>query len=335
MKCKLVNVFSDQTLAGNGLTIFYDLEDMTTSKMLSFTQETRQFESIFVTHQISRSRFRAKIFTMEEELDFAGHPLIGLGAHLHEEFGVFDEHLWEVELNQQLVKLRSQVTESYYRTSMSQGQPNNIKQLNQDEKLKILAALNLSESQTGGLPLEVISLGLPYLIVPLTQGIARAAINHSQFEALLAQHGAKFVYVLDVSKAEGRTWDNKGAVEDIATGSAAGAAAYYLFKHGFCALQHPKSTLTTANTPSNQPSQTINISIAQGQYVGRPSRMEVNITITDGVVIEINVSGQVAKVADLKFTRSALTEGKGIHTKTSEERTRQQVSNTFCHETTC
>lgn len=335
MKCKLVDVFSDQVLAGNGLTIFYDLAPMTDSKMLSLTQEMRQFESIFLTHQLSRSRFRAKIFTIEEELDFAGHPLIGLGAHLHEEFGVFDEHLWKIELNQQLVTLRTQVTDSYYKTSMSQGKPNDIKQLNQHEKLAILAALNLSESQTGALPLEVISLGLPYLIVPLMQGISRAAINHSKFEALLAEHGAKFVYVLDVSKAEGRTWDNKGAVEDIATGSAAGAAAYYLFKHGFCELQHPSLIENKAGIPSKKSSKAIDVSIAQGQFVGRPSLMAVTIIVGDGGDLEVNVSGHVAKVADLKFARAALTKLGEIHNKASNEQTTKQTSNTVCNDTIC
>ena len=41
----------------------------------------------------------------------------------------------------------------------------------------------------------------------------------------LSVSGAKFVYVLDPDRPEGRTWDNAGRVEDVATGSAAGPAA--------------------------------------------------------------------------------------------------------------
>lgn len=130
MKCKLVDVFSDQKFSGNGLTIFYDLPPLSAEKMLSLTQEMRQFESIFVTRKISSSSFRARVFTMEEELDFAGHPLIGLGAHLHEEYGVFDEHHWDIQLNGKRIKLRSNLTCSYYEVSMSQGRPEFIKQLN-------------------------------------------------------------------------------------------------------------------------------------------------------------------------------------------------------------
>ena len=47
----------------------------------------------------------------------------------------------------------------------------------------------------------------------------------------LQEVGAKFVYVLDPGRPEGRTWDNAGRVEDVATGSAAGPAAGYRMRH--------------------------------------------------------------------------------------------------------
>ena len=53
-------------------------------------------------------------------------------------------------------------------------------------------------------------------------GIDRARIRHPDFEGLLDASGAKFVYVLDPDRPEGRTWDNAGRIEDVATGSAAG-----------------------------------------------------------------------------------------------------------------
>ena len=79
----------------------------------------------------------------------------------------------------------------------------------------------------------MVSTGLPYLIVPVrAEELAAAEIRVPDFEALLAECGAKFVYVLDPVALEGRTWDNAGRVEDVATGSAAGPAAAYLIHLG-------------------------------------------------------------------------------------------------------
>lgn len=113
MKCKLVDVFAQAKFSGNSLTIFYDLNaaEMTTARMLQLTQEMRQFESIFLFE--TSSSLRARIFTMEEELDFAGHPLLGLAAHLHEEKDTTAPHDWTIQLNHKSVTLRTQqVTES-------------------------------------------------------------------------------------------------------------------------------------------------------------------------------------------------------------------------------
>lgn len=84
MKCRLVDVFARQKFRGNGLTIFYDFESLNEQEMLVLTQEMRQFESIFLSG--SPGNWSARIFTTEEELEFAGHPLLGLAYHLHQSY---------------------------------------------------------------------------------------------------------------------------------------------------------------------------------------------------------------------------------------------------------
>ena len=140
-------------------------------------------------------------------------------------------------------------------------------------------ALNLAPGQLHpALPMQVASTGLPYLIVPVQRGLDRARISHPGFEGLLEASGAKFVYVLDPDRPEGRTWDNAGRVEDVATGSAAGPAAGYLLHHGV--------------HPAGQP-----LLIHQGQFTGRPSTIEVR-SGPDG---RLWVGGPVAPVAAGRF----------------------------------
>jgi trans-2,3-dihydro-3-hydroxyanthranilate isomerase len=94
------------------------------------------------------------------------------------------------------------------------------------------------------------------------------------FGALLETSGAKFVYVLDPDRPEGRTWDNAGRVEDVATGSAAG----YLLHHRI--------------RPAREP-----LLVHQGRSTGRPSTIEVHPS-PDG---RLWVGGPVAPVAAGRF----------------------------------
>ena len=280
MKCKLLDVFAHKKLSGNGLTVFYDYGELSKRQMLALTQEMRQFESIFLS--IDNGKYKARIFTVEEELDFAGHPLIGLAAHLHEEFGAANEHQWQIELNHQTVELVTRRVDDYYQATMNQGRADFIKSLNADEASAFISVLNIDQRDIAPYPLEVISTGLPYLIVALAKGIDRVKIVSSKLESLLASHGAKFIYVLDVENFEGRTWDHLGQVEDIATGSAAGPAGAFLHKHG----------LVSEGLP---------FQVNQGRFVGRPSQMSILIDDCEGRTNQVFVSGQVCKVANIEF----------------------------------
>ena len=95
---------------------------------------------------------------------------------------------------------------------------------------------------------------------------------------LFRSSGAKFVYVLNPDRPEGRTWDNAGRIEDVATGSAAGPAAGYLIRHGV--------------RPPGEP-----LLIHQGQFTGRPSTIEVR----PGPDGRLWVGGPVAPVAAGRF----------------------------------
>ena len=280
MKCKLVDVFSSQKLNGNSLTIFYDCDNLSSKKMLSLTQEMRQFESIFLF--CKNGGFTARIFTLEEELDFAGHPLLGLAHHLHEEFGKEKKHDWEINLNKQTVKLTSVRESDKFTATMNQGSPEFIKTLSHKEASDLYSALNLEVTNQKDYPTEVVTTGLPYVILPVAGCLEKINFQVSDLSPLIEPLGAKFLYVLDVVSFEGRTWDNFGRVEDVATGSAAGPAAAYLYKHRL--------------TKNHR------LSIHQGRFVGRPSQMFVELICDDSEITDIKVSGNIVKIADISFT---------------------------------
>ena len=87
LRYRHVDVFTSSPLSGNGLTVFWDSEGLSEEVMQRLTQEMRQFESIFLMRPPEGRIWRGRIFTMEEELEFAGHPILGAAAALHERHG--------------------------------------------------------------------------------------------------------------------------------------------------------------------------------------------------------------------------------------------------------
>ncbi|WP_420345382.1 PhzF family phenazine biosynthesis protein [Pelagibius sp.] len=273
------DVFCDAPLGGNGLCVFRPDRPLDDDTMLRLTQEMRQFESIFLFAE--GDRIRARIFTVEEELDFAGHPLLGAAAVLHDaEASPPERASWPFHLNSRSVDLATRrLGARFYEAAMDQGVPRWGREAEGAARAAVLEALGLAEADlVPGLPLAMVSTGLDYLIVPVTPaGLAKAAIRVDDFEARLDGLGAKFAYLLDTENAEGRTWDNLGAVEDVATGSAAGPAGAYLLRH--------------CGAP-------LSITLRQGRFAGRPSRLSVTI---DGESGAVTVGGGVAVLAEGRF----------------------------------
>ena len=276
-----VDVFSRRALRGNGLVVVLNAASLPAAVMQEVTREVRQFETAFLTEvDLAGGSARLRIFTEDEELDFAGHPVVGAAAVLHTLLPVSDgEQAWALTLAQRTVEARTRSAAGWIDAAMDQGVPHFGPPIAGEQARAYSNALNLAPGQPHpDLPMQVVSTGLPYLIVPVQGGLERAGISHPRFEELLAASGAKFVYVLDPDRPEGRTWDNAGRIEDVATGSAAGPAAGYLLHHGV--------------RPRGEP-----LLIHQGRFTGRPSTIEVR----PGPDGRLWVGGPVAPVASGRF----------------------------------
>ena len=84
-----VDVFSDVPFAGNGLIVAFGVtRSVRASALVSLTAELRRFELIVVDVEPHAGRVSAWIFTAQEELPFAGHPVIGAAAAVHERHAV-------------------------------------------------------------------------------------------------------------------------------------------------------------------------------------------------------------------------------------------------------
>jgi PhzF family phenazine biosynthesis protein len=245
--------------------------------MLRITQEMRHFEAIFLDPTDQPSTVRARIFDLIEELPFAGHPIIGAAAVLHRQSGAVDEQLWRFELASKTVEVRTTMTASGYSGWLDQGEPEFLGSI--DDRDQMATAFGLAPHHLAAhLPMEVVSTGLRYLIVPVAPGaLSRARITHDITELLRNLASAQFAVLFDEAAVEARHWNNDGIIEDVATGSAAGAIGAYRLRHG---LARGGETFT----------------VNQGQFTGRPSQLQVLPEGTPRRVETVKVGGDVAFV---------------------------------------
>lgn len=269
-----VDVFADEPLRGNGLTVAFAERDLDAQTLLRIAQEFRQFETVF-SYPEADGRFPVRIFTVQEELPFAGHPILGTAAILHKRyFPSAERREISIGLGSRALALESRKAGGGYAVTMNQGKAAFIAELPTAARAEVAPFFGLGEGDIDrDYPLEVVSTGLEYLLVPVAKGLGRARVAKDGLGEFLSRHSARFAYLFDPATLECRCWDNTGAYEDVATGSAAGPLVASLVRHGrFRAGEK--------------------IALSQGAYLGRPSVIAGRVSPEENpdVFIEGNVA---------------------------------------------
>jgi trans-2,3-dihydro-3-hydroxyanthranilate isomerase len=271
-----VDVFSTRPYSGNSLAVFPNSPGLTADQMLRITQELRHFETVFFEPTDKASAVRARVFDLFEELPFAGHPLIGGAAVLHQQAGHAGSQTWTIELASKTVTVNTDRSEGGYYGLLDQGTPEVLTPMDRHDAFPEAFGLSHSDLHPE-LPLQVVSTGLRYLIVPVASGALGRARIQRDITPMLSGIDAQFAVLFDEAALEIRHWNNDGIVEDVATGSAAGTIGAYRLRHG---LARGGETFI----------------LHQGQYVGRPSALRVQPEGTAKSIRTVKVGGDVALV---------------------------------------
>lgn len=282
-----VDVFSSQPYSGNSLAVFADAAGLTGDQMAQITRELRHFESIFLFPDGPDAaggdprRRHARVFDLSEELDFAGHPVLGAACVLHVLQGGDTPQTWTIALAARTVQITTQRhSTGHYSAVLDQGSAEFL-----SEAAGIAVPQDAAEwfglydkDLDPELPPQVVSTGLRYLILPVRPGaLDRARIVVPDLESRLEALGAQFAYLLDTAAMEGRHWNNDGLSEDVATGSAAGCVAAYLRRH---------DRLGDGETAT----------LRQGRFLGRPSTITLRAHGAGTGVTSVEVGGDVVFV---------------------------------------
>jgi len=278
-----VDVFTANALEGNALAVVLDGRGLSDAQMQALAKETNLSETTFVLPRdpaTERARgVRVRIFTVAEELPFAGHPTLGTAFVLRGTSGAPQIRL---DLNVGTVPVRFE---------QQDGQPAFGEMTQIDPKFEIkhsrdvvAAAIGMSiDDFDSDLPIETVSTGVAFTIAPVRSlGVLRDLhFDQQGAAAYLERSGGKFFYFVSRETVDPKARLHARMIfyngEDPATGSAAGCAASWMVAHDVA-----------------QPDE--RVLIEQGLEMKRPSRIFVRASRKDDRVVNVRVGGNAVEI---------------------------------------
>ncbi|MDP1946805.1 MAG: PhzF family phenazine biosynthesis protein [Nitrospirota bacterium] len=303
LKFYQADVFSGEPFGGNPVAVFPDAGGLTDDELQQIAREMNLSETVFVFPPTDQAAVvKLRIFTPTQEIPFAGHPVLGTFFILAE-LGIVPvkESMTRVmqECNIGLFSVELHAEDGLVeRVVMTQPKPEFLGPVEEAEDLyKVASALGLAKHVIADMkwPIEVVSTGLPVMIVPVRTLTAVRSIrpDASAITDVCRRFGANGIMVFTTVTVEPTATVHArmfapsiGILEDPATGSASGALGAYLVQNRVVEV-----------TPTTE------IVVEQGYEIERPSQIFVQVESEHEVIQTVKVGGQCVMVVEgvLKF----------------------------------
>jgi trans-2,3-dihydro-3-hydroxyanthranilate isomerase len=276
-----VDVFSARPLEGNPLAVFPQAAGLSDAEMQSIAREMNLSETTYVLRRdpaIERENgLKVRIFTVSEELPFAGHPTLGTAFVLRN-----DSRASEVVLDLKAGKVPVRFENSTPTFGEMRQIDPEFGRVHDREVVANSSGFSVSDFDPE-LPIQTVSTGVPFTIVPLRSLSAarRLHLDWGRASEYLEKTGGRFFYFVTRETVDSSAKLHArmifGGGEDPATGSAAGCAAAWMVANGLLA-------------PGEQ------ALIEQGIEAQRPSRIFVRADKQDDQIVNVRVGGNTVEV---------------------------------------
>jgi len=282
-----VDVFTDRALTGNSLAVFLDGRGLSTEQMQALAREMNLSETTFILPGDAAAEktggVRVRIFTVQEELPFAGHPTLGTAFVLRGRTGAAEIRL-DLNVGTVPVRFTQQPPQPVF-GEMTQKNPEfgAIHDVNDVARLLGLSAADFD----GSAPIQTVSTGVPFTIAALRslKTLQNLRLDLYRASEYLARSGGQFFYFVCRETVDPKARLHARMIfyngEDPATGSAAGCCSAWMVAHGVAASDEQ-------------------VLIEQGLEVQRPSRIFVRATKQenqrDNQVVNVRVGGNCVEV---------------------------------------
>ena len=293
-----LDVFTQTPLTGNALAVFTDGHGLTDEKMQALAREMNLSETTFILPRDpaaeAREGKKVRIFTVAEELPFAGHPTLGTALHLYASDSAPDsKESAEIALDLKAGKIPVRFTANSEHAGrdradgqvfgeMRQRDPEFGVTFSREEVARVIAIA--ADEIPAEWPIQIVSTGLPFAIVAVRNSETLTNLNFPPAQAaeFLKDTDAKFFYFICPERREKNQLEVQARMffyggEDPATGSAAGCAAAWMAQHGIAKSDEQ-------------------VVIRQGTAIRRPSEMYVRAKRDGQRITNVRVGGYAVEV---------------------------------------
>jgi trans-2,3-dihydro-3-hydroxyanthranilate isomerase len=291
-----VDVFTERAFGGNPLAVVLDAEGLSTAQMQAMAVEFNYSETTFVLPPRDPAHdAQVRIFTVNNELPFAGHPNIGTAFVLATQ-AARSPARFKFEEGAGLVPVEI-LLEGDRVVGAELTAPKPLSKFTQFSAEQAAACISLSAAdiRTDRHPPQIVSVALPFLVVELTsrEALRRASPDAAGFARILPDNrcDAIYFYTRDVPPGEmpldiqARMFfpGSSGLIEDPATGSATVAAAALL-----------------ADLSGERDGE-LKLRVGQGVDMGRPSLLLTRVRKHNGAVVSAHVGGRCVQMMEGSF----------------------------------
>ena len=307
---RTLDVFTEETFGGNPLAVFPDAAHVPTELMQKVAREMNLSETVFLgPPETARGTARVRIFTPEVEVPFAGHPTVGAAIYLagtrsvRRAAGVHGRgdgraHLvLEENVGPVRVVVRYQSGRPVFARFTTAVLPERRESPHSPERLAAMVGLEADDvGGTDAAPLApaMMSCGLPFHVIPVRTlaALQRAAIDMALWRDMLADSWAHHAYLACPLNGD-RGGEGKGAAED----SPPPDVRVRMFAPGSGVPEDPATGSAAAvlggylGGASPRASGTLRWRVAQGEEIGRPSVISVEVDKVAGEITAVRVGG--------------------------------------------
>ena len=279
----LVNVFAQGKYSGNQLAVFDQAEGLSDAEMQDIARENRFAETSFICSKEENGDFGVRIFTSKGEVPFAGHPALGTAFVIQRFISPDTAPPINLQFKAGQIPVSGDAKDMLWMEQLTPSFGDEIPV----EAVSPLLGLSPAVFDRR-YPIQVVSTGLPFIIVPLLHldAVRQAGLNPIHYYNLIRETQAKALFIFSPETYQSENdlnarvfSDFYGVPEDAASGSANGCLAGYLVRHNF----YEKAEIA--------------IRVEQGYEIKRPSLLHLRAETSGDQKIKVQVGGKVTLIA--------------------------------------